>query len=903
MPLTPSPDPDQTPPDAAPAAPDWPALRPWFDRLAALDAPARAAALAGATLDAASQAELQSLLAHHDRGGDVTGFLQAPALVTELAHSALAGQPLGPWQLLRPLGAGGMGEVWLARRADGAFDAEVAVKLLRRGQDTAQVLARFAQEQQALARLDHPHIARLLDAGHSDDGRPYFVMERVAGEPIDRACRALPLPQRLGLFLQLTDAVAHAHRQLLVHRDLKPGNVMVTPDGQVKLLDFGIAKALDPLEGADAELTQAGQRPFTPIFASPEQVRGEPVGTATDVYSLGVLLYVLLTGVRPYGRGATTAQAAAQAVLGEEPTRPSGLPDQAVDDPLWPQRRRRLRGDLDQILLMALRKDPARRYASVDALAADIRAHLAGYPVAARAPRLGYLVGRFVSRHRAAVGVAAVSVVALLATLAALALQVQATDVARRDAERRFMEVRQLAGKLVFDHHDRIATLAGATAVREALLADAVQYLDRLSRELPPAGVAVPAAADAAQAALARELAETYHRVAALQGETFSPSQERLAAAEAHVDKAIALLPRYVQRSDTPVAALNVAADIHQQRAGLLARRGQLQASLAALEPAQALAEAARTRAPDDPQVLARLATLHGRQAFALGSAASQANLGRLADAGAQWQRALPMFDALVARQPDHAEWQHQLGWALSGITSWAVLSGDAAGAMRHGQRLLAVRDGAAAAAPGNQAMAHQASVARVNLGVALSAAGRHDEALALLDQADARMAAAAAADAANRSLARDRLLLDLARARMLHAAGRPAEAAERLGPVLAGLPSGAGLGDDFFMRRWRAEALVWQARCRPAAQAAAALTDADEALDLMATARPDADNAARRWMQAQAHGERAQALARLGRKDEAHAAARTALAAWGSAAPGGLLRWQQRDRELADGG
>ena len=221
-----------------------------------------------------------------------------------------------------------MGEVWLAERADGAYNGQAAIKVLRRGMDSSQVLQRFAQEQQALARLQHPHIAQLIDASRTPDGLPFFVMQRVQGQPIDAACVGLPLPAGLALFLQLADAVSYAHRNLLVHRDLKPSNVLVTAQGQVKLLDFGIAKALDPLDAAGLD-TVAGERPFTPLYASPEQVRGEPMGTATDIYSLGVLLYVMLTGVRPYGRQASSAREVARSVLEEAPTRPSALSPQA----------------------------------------------------------------------------------------------------------------------------------------------------------------------------------------------------------------------------------------------------------------------------------------------------------------------------------------------------------------------------------------------------------------------------------------------------------------------------------------------------------------------------------------------------------------------------------------------
>ncbi len=294
------------------------------------------------------------------------------------------GQRLGAWLIDDLLGRGGMGDVWQAHRADGAYVGGAAIKVLIRGLDSQRVLARFALEQQALARLNHPHIAHLLDAGRTNDALPYFVMELVHGVSIDEACVGLPIEQRLTLFLQLADAVAHAHRQLLVHRDLKPSNVLVTPAGQVKLLDFGIAKAMDPLERAGGDppehapepapdqapdprarsshATLAGERAYTPHFASPEQVRGEPVGPGTDIYSLGVLLYIMLTGVRPYGREATSVREAALSVLHDEPTRPSALSPGLINDASWLSTRRRLVGDLDHILLKALDKRVEHRF-------------------------------------------------------------------------------------------------------------------------------------------------------------------------------------------------------------------------------------------------------------------------------------------------------------------------------------------------------------------------------------------------------------------------------------------------------------------------------------------------------------------------------------------------------------
>ncbi len=545
----------------------WARVRELFDAALPLPAADREALFTDPALDAALVAELRSLLAHAGQvaQADAAGaaFLDQPAaplLADAMSQAASdAGLTLGPWRLVSPLGAGGMGEVWRAERADGRYEGAAAVKLLKRGMDSAAVLARFALEQQSLARLNHPHIARLLDAGLSADGRPYFVMELVDGQPIDRACEGLPVEARLQLFLQLADAVAHAHRNLLVHRALKPGNVLVDGQGQVKLLDFGIAKALDPLdhplEGADPGHTAAGERPFTPHYASPEQVRGEPVSTATDLYSLGVLLYVMLTGQRPYGRAATSALDAARAVLEEEPTRPSSV---ATPAPGWEATRRRLQGDLDNILLKALEKPLERRYASVDALAADIRAFLGGYPVGARPAGAAYLLRKFIARNRWAVAAgslggiglatgltaafmsareaAALGVIGLASGLGVALLKAReaalardAAAAARDEAQRRLGEIKRITTDLVFRHGDAVNLLPGGAATQEMLLRETVASLE-------PALAAAPDDAEL-QAMMASALA----RLAEIQGNTVTAAPERADEARATVARALAL--------------------------------------------------------------------------------------------------------------------------------------------------------------------------------------------------------------------------------------------------------------------------------------------------------------------------------------------------------------------------
>jgi serine/threonine-protein kinase len=369
---------------------------------------ARAAFLTEACgTDAALRRDAEALLQELEAAPE---FLETP--LVELASITPASGPgsvtshIGPFRVIRPLGHGGMGDVFLAARDVGGTPQYVAVKVIRRGMDSEEVLRRFHQERQILARLNHPNIAHLIDAGATDDGRPYFVMEYVEGEPIDAYCDrlALAVPKRLQLIEAVAGGLQHAHGHLVVHRDLKPGNILVTPDGVPKLLDFGIGKILDPgLD--DAGRTRSEVRVLTPEYASPEQVQGRPVTTATDVHGLGVLLYRLLAGRHPWAAPGRSIEDVERAICDEEPPRPSRVADPAV--------RRKLAGDLDVIVLKALRKDPGRRYASPGAMAEDLRRHREGLPVAARPDTPGYRATKFVRRNAWPVTAAAVAMVAL----------------------------------------------------------------------------------------------------------------------------------------------------------------------------------------------------------------------------------------------------------------------------------------------------------------------------------------------------------------------------------------------------------------------------------------------------------------------------------------------------------
>ncbi|MEP7011585.1 MAG: serine/threonine-protein kinase [Acidobacteriota bacterium] len=372
--------------------------------------------------------EIEALLVIDTNLGD---FIEKPLFDMHGDQGSLAaGDQLGPWRIVREIGRGGMGAVYLAERADATYEKKVAVKLLKRGMDTDELVRRFRSERRILALLEHPHIARLLDGGSTPDGRPYLVMEYVEGRPIDAWCieQSLSVEDRLALFEKVCRAVHFAHRNLVVHRDLKPGNILVVADGEPRLLDFGIAKLL----GGDPEpfATVAAFLPMTPEYASPEQIRGEPVTTATDIYSLGVLLYRLLAGRSPYRPAAEGRAALAEAVCNQEPLRPStvvGARAKTVAEASSAERDRhlakRLRGDLDTIAQKALSKNPGRRYESAEQLASDIRRHLEGLPVLARPSGVGYRTSKFVGRHKIGVVFATAALLAIIGTAAVALVQ------------------------------------------------------------------------------------------------------------------------------------------------------------------------------------------------------------------------------------------------------------------------------------------------------------------------------------------------------------------------------------------------------------------------------------------------------------------------------------------------
>ena len=428
------------------------------------------------------RSEVESLLRAH-RAADT--FLEPRAHTHQ-------GRRIGPYLLLEEIGAGGMGAVYRARREDQNFQQEVAVKLMRASlEHRPEAVRRFLAERQILAALAHPNIARLLDGGYTSDSTHYIVMEYVAGTPITDYCgrNGLDLKARLRLFLQLADGVQFAHQHLVIHRDIKPANVLVTAEGTPKLLDFGIAKLLDP--AAAGPQTTALQ--LTRDYASPEQLRGKGMTTASDVYSLGVLLYELVARQRPYQLADIPLDQAIDAICIKDPPPPGTV---SPDVP----------ADLDAIVMKALRKEPESRYASVREFAEDIDRYLGFRPVLARQGTFRYVARKFVRRHRFGVATAAAACIFLAVSVALVIRASQVAQFERDRAQRRFNEVRRLAHSVIFDLQPKIAALPGSTPVRKELIASAIGYVDRLAKEA------------AGDPGLQQELAESYLQIGKIQG-------------------------------------------------------------------------------------------------------------------------------------------------------------------------------------------------------------------------------------------------------------------------------------------------------------------------------------------------------------------------------------------------
>ncbi len=603
--------------------------------------------------DAELRTEVDSLLNAHMADEAIVDRPAAAYVARDLlgtGEDRWLGRRIGAYEITALIGHGGMGDVYRARRVDAEYDKEVAIKLVPGGFHAAYMLQRFRAERQILASLDHPNIARLIDGGVTEDDTPYLVMELVECEPLDRyaAVHALRIRERLSLFLDVCASVSYAHQRLVVHRDLKPGNILVAADGTVKLLDFGIAKLLQP---AGSETTTAPtvtlMRTLTPGFASPEQILGKPVTTASDVYSLGVVLYVLLTGRSPYRRAPDSAEDAIREVCDTEPVRPSVAAAEVAATELEKPGR-----DLDAIILQALRKEPERRYASVAQLAEDIQRHLEGRPVLARGEDFSYRAGRLVRRHRLEVTAAALLVVTLVAATVFSLREARIADEQRARAERHFASVRGLANTLLFDVNDAIQQLPGATRAREILVSNALKYLDTLSNE---AG---------GDTGLRLELATAYEKVASMQGQAYAASKGDAPAALASYGKAIGLLEPIVAAEPGNVQAVRALANLSLLQSRLLLLQGNAKAAVAGSQRAIGLLEpiVKSHPGPETQSELAGALQVHVVNIFYGGS--SQAERQAYA------RRAIAILEGLASADPEDLEIAQNLGAAYSTLAS-----------------------------------------------------------------------------------------------------------------------------------------------------------------------------------------------------------------------------------------
>jgi serine/threonine protein kinase/tetratricopeptide (TPR) repeat protein len=618
----------------------WLHVKEVFTHACALDALARNAYLADACAeDSELRRNVDSLIvanANPDAILDYPVLHYVPPYEPQSLDDPWLGKLVGAYQLVACIGRGGMGAVYRARRADAEYENEVAIKLVRAGFGTDLVLQRFRAERQILANLGHPNIARLLDGGATESGEPFLVLELVDGEPIDEYCdkRNLPIDERLNLFREVCTAVSHAHRHLVVHRDLKPANILVTAEGVIKLLDFGIAKLLQamPEAGAPAEATQTSLRAMTPAFSSPEQILGLPVTTASDVYSLGVVLYHLLAGCSPYRSSLGSTRDAIREVCETEPLRPSMAAAQ-----IWPKGATRAQPDrdLDYITLRALRKEPDKRYSSVEQFSEDLRRYLTGLPVIARGDRLSYRAGKFWGRHRFGVTmtglVAAVLVGSLLVTLREARIAEQQSALAAQH----FASVRQLANTFIFQVHDSIKDLPGATPARDLLVSTALKYLDTLASQAR------------SDRGLQRELAQSYARLGDVQGKMNSANTGHDKAAIASYSKALALYEALERAGPADSGVLFEMAKTHRSKSHVIMMvNGDPVAAARESQQAIALASTVAKMKPDDAAAQEALGDTYGEHAY-------QENFaGHYAAADAAADKAVEIMEAQFRLRP-----------------------------------------------------------------------------------------------------------------------------------------------------------------------------------------------------------------------------------------------------------
>jgi serine/threonine protein kinase len=628
--------------------------------------------------------------------------------------TGLVGRRMGQYRLIKKIGSGGMGSVFVAARDDRQFEQRVAIKVVRPSLKTSQILQRFLQERRVLAGLEHPNIARLLDGGTSDEGLPYLVMEYVEGVPIDHYCdeRKLSVTERLRLFRIVCDAVHYAHRSLVIHRDLKPVNILVTAEGVPKLLDFGVAKLVGPQAGADMSLT-VDTAPMTPEYASPEQVQGDPVTTATDVYALGVMLYRLLTGKSPYRVGKPNAPALFSAITSQEPVKPSqnvlsddetsqALAEAAVREGTPDKLSRRLKGDLDVIILTALKKEPARRYASVAALSDDIGAHMGGFPVSAQPDSVTYRASKFVRRHTTGVAMAGGVAFALLGGTITSLYYASAASRDKVAAEKRYQDVRELARFVLLDFDD--ALRQGETSARRALAPKALDYLNKV------------AAGATSDPALQLEIAEGYLKVGEMHdGDT--------RGARASFEQALRTAEALTRANRSSEGASVLTARANAALGELFVQSGDGKAALPYYERALSLLEPFGGTAVRQADIL--------RQ-----SGAAHSQLGNYSAALANYTRAYDLGVKSISASPTNPGARRAMAKALEGLGEVYTRTGRIDEALPKLSDAIAIFERVMDDNPALPQARVELAAASLTLGDTLNAAKRYPEAVAAFRRA-----------------------------------------------------------------------------------------------------------------------------------------------------------------------
>ena len=620
----------------------------------ALDLPpsARSAFVSSSFTDAGQRAEALALLDLQQEDADP--FEQsAYDLVTENGSSfstkSLIGSRIGKYKVLSELGAGGMGTIFLAERADGEYEQKVALKVIRRGIGSETILRRFVSERQILASLDHPNIAHLIDGGTTDDDLPYFVMEYVNGETITDYARnhRLDISERLDLFREICGAVVFAHQNLVIHRDIKPSNIFVSTNGVPKLLDFGIAKLLT----RDTNETTATQHfAFTPEYASPEQIKGENLTTATDIYSLGVVLYELLTGSRPFAFEGKNFGQIVETAANSDPVRPSAVEQNGPSPVIG---RDRLKGDLDTIILKALKKDPDRRYSSVEQFSEDIRRHLKGLPVFALDDTWSYRLRAFTRRNPLLVGSAAIAIVILITGIVATAILAQRAESERQKAELRFKDVRSMATSLIFEVNEKIDE--SPIKARQLLVTRAIEYLDELANEADD------------DPTLQADLATGYEKVGDVQANYFGSGTGDTAGALANHQKALKLRYRLFAADESVAENTLAIAKSHLKIADLSVTAGQTAVALENYNLAVTAIERSYGQHPENRDVKGELAKAYAK----LGQGILRS--GSISKALMNYEKALGLMKEIAETDPANARLQHSVS-VYQSYTGYAKL-------------------------------------------------------------------------------------------------------------------------------------------------------------------------------------------------------------------------------------